>query len=58
MAEFYGKFEPGERKLLDGEISVLIQAVMFRDERKPIYEVSWLHNGQNQEIWVTEVRLT
>jgi hypothetical protein len=58
MAQFLSKFEPGEHKLLDGEILVLVQAVMFRDERKPVYEVSWLHNGQNQEIWVTEVRLT
>ena len=59
MQEFSSRFPLYERVLIDSDDSIrgTITCVCFRSHREPMYEVSWIANGQNQVAWIEEPRL-
>lgn len=57
--EFKSRFALYERVSIDSDasISATVTAIVFRSYREPLYEVSWISNGQNQVCWIEEPRL-
>lgn len=42
----------------DKDLTVHVTAIVFRTYREPLYEVSWLANGDNKVAWIEELRLS
>jgi len=61
MAEYSWttKFNLYDRVIIDGDGSVIatVTAVVWRAHREPLYELSWISNGQSQTAWVEEPRI-
>ena len=54
----YVAFKLGTRVHIDGgDMHGVITAVLFRMERTATYEVSYIHNGTQQQPWIEEWRL-
>jgi hypothetical protein len=56
---FETKFSLRQQVVIDGDpsLAALVTCVQFRIAREPIYEVSWVHNGDLKSAWVEEFRL-
>lgn len=59
MRAFTSDFDIRDRVVIDGDTSLIgtITAVQFRLTREPVYEVSFIHNGQAQSPWIEGWRL-
>lgn len=57
--KFESRFSLYEHVTIDSDKSIkaTITCVCFRSYREPLYEVSWIANGQNQVCWVEEPRM-
>lgn len=58
MTTLYTKFERSERVHIDGDrsLTATVTAYLYRTEGQ--YEISWVHNGTIQTVWIEEFRLS
>lgn len=56
---FEAKFRLYEIVNIDNDVSICaaVTAVQFRSYREPLYELSWIANGEAKACWVEEPRL-
>jgi hypothetical protein len=57
--KFESRFALFEHVRIDSDTSIrgIVSAILFRSYREPLYEVSWINQGQNQVCWIEEPRL-
>jgi hypothetical protein len=57
--KFESRWNFRDRVYLDNDNSIVgfITAFQFREERPPMIEVAWVHNGDSRAAWFEEWRL-